>query len=309
MSLREVRIASDETQIVEALRFDIRPDAVILCGSRATGDARATSDYDVLVVLPTHRIPLEMARLSRIGNELSQTLGAPVSVNPLPRFRPAAPWPQLPGLEGAARGSSDLEPARPRREPRRHARRPGGGSDVLCGVGDPVLARRRRAVAAWWRPSPAGRELGCGQGLAARRATRTSCVRVDMRRASATPPAHRTRPALGHRRIRRPHRRARNVVRDARPARPVDRRPDSLRGAKPRRGRSIRGPRTPQGRETTISSDLLSNVDVGATHAVDGLPRSCGARRRGLSMPLGSGPRSRSCPPSSGRPRARHGAR
>ena len=87
MSLREARMAPDETQIVEALKLDIRPDAVILCGSRATGDARRTSDYDVLVVLPSHRIPLEMARLSRIGNELTRTLGAPVTVNPLPRFR------------------------------------------------------------------------------------------------------------------------------------------------------------------------------------------------------------------------------
>ena len=77
MSLREARIASDETQIVEALKFDIRPDAVILCGSRATGDARPTSDYDVLVVLPSHRIPLEMARLSRIGNELSRRWAPP----------------------------------------------------------------------------------------------------------------------------------------------------------------------------------------------------------------------------------------
>jgi predicted nucleotidyltransferase len=87
VSLRETGIAFDEAQIVEALRFEVRPDAVILCGSRATGDAIATSDYDILVVLPSLRIPREVAKLSRIGDELSRTLDAPVSVNPLPRFR------------------------------------------------------------------------------------------------------------------------------------------------------------------------------------------------------------------------------
>jgi predicted nucleotidyltransferase len=87
VSLRDTGIAFDEAQIVEALKFEVRPDAVILCGSRATGDAVATSDYDVLVVLPSLRVPREVAKLSRIGDELSRTLGAPVSVNPLPRFR------------------------------------------------------------------------------------------------------------------------------------------------------------------------------------------------------------------------------
>jgi predicted nucleotidyltransferase len=60
---------------------------VILLGSRATGTALATSDYDVLVVTPLLRLPFVLGRLERVGTQLGEELGVSVSVNPLPPSR------------------------------------------------------------------------------------------------------------------------------------------------------------------------------------------------------------------------------
>ena len=83
----EVGLASAEERIVEAVDTAVRPDAVILCGSRATGEAEQTSDYDVLVALPLHRVPSALGPLWRVSAELSECLGTPVTLNPLPAFR------------------------------------------------------------------------------------------------------------------------------------------------------------------------------------------------------------------------------
>jgi predicted nucleotidyltransferase len=76
-----------EACIVQAVERVVRPDAIILCGSRATGEAGPTSDYDVFVLLPSFRVPTAIRRLSRAGEHLSRTLGVAVSLNPLPRYR------------------------------------------------------------------------------------------------------------------------------------------------------------------------------------------------------------------------------
>src|SRR5205814_4190363 len=68
---------------------------VLLCGSRATGAATPTSDYDVLVVLPRRRIPFELGRLKALGRALSAELAAPVTINPLPAHLTRRPRPNL----------------------------------------------------------------------------------------------------------------------------------------------------------------------------------------------------------------------
>jgi predicted nucleotidyltransferase len=75
------------TAIVEAIAGRTNTRAVILCGSRATGGARPDSDYDVLAVMPLLTIPLRLGRLDAAARELGSTLGAAVSINPLPSFR------------------------------------------------------------------------------------------------------------------------------------------------------------------------------------------------------------------------------
>jgi predicted nucleotidyltransferase len=89
---KEMRAATEEAglveaRIVEAVEGVVRPDAVILCGSRATGEAGPTSDYDVLVVMPLRRVPSSLASLRDASLKLSQQLGVPVTFNPLPVFR------------------------------------------------------------------------------------------------------------------------------------------------------------------------------------------------------------------------------
>jgi hypothetical protein len=51
------------------------------------GTAAAGSDYDVVVVVPTLRIPLVLRRLRRLAARLAVELGNPVSVNPIPESR------------------------------------------------------------------------------------------------------------------------------------------------------------------------------------------------------------------------------
>jgi predicted nucleotidyltransferase len=76
-----------ERTIVQALRPVVGSSPVILCGSRATGEASISSDYDLFVLLKPARIPFAIPRLRRVAQRLEQRLGAEVSLNPLPRFR------------------------------------------------------------------------------------------------------------------------------------------------------------------------------------------------------------------------------
>jgi O-antigen/teichoic acid export membrane protein/predicted nucleotidyltransferase len=76
-----------ERRIVQALVEAAGPNPVILSGSRALGDARADSDYDLVVPLPFRAIPTRLRRLRRVAEELSIELGVDVSVNPLPVSR------------------------------------------------------------------------------------------------------------------------------------------------------------------------------------------------------------------------------
>jgi predicted nucleotidyltransferase len=76
-----------ESTIVQTLRPVVGSSPVILCGSRATGEASISSDYDLFVLLKPVRIPFAIPRLRRVAQRLEQRLGAEVSLNPLPRFR------------------------------------------------------------------------------------------------------------------------------------------------------------------------------------------------------------------------------
>ena len=62
-------------------------ESIILAGSRATGQAKENSDYDIAVVMRTALVPFYLKRLKRIEAELSQKFGATMTINPLPLFR------------------------------------------------------------------------------------------------------------------------------------------------------------------------------------------------------------------------------
>jgi predicted nucleotidyltransferase len=74
-----------ERVIADAIQAALGPVPVILAGSRATGEATATSDYDVCVVLPTARIPFSLRKMLTAAKSLEQRLGVPVTVNPVPQ--------------------------------------------------------------------------------------------------------------------------------------------------------------------------------------------------------------------------------
>jgi predicted nucleotidyltransferase len=82
-----VRTGTDEELIATSITAAVGLKPIILCGSRATGDATDGSDYDVFVVLPTLETPFALRRFAKVSNALENQLGAEVSVNPLPRFR------------------------------------------------------------------------------------------------------------------------------------------------------------------------------------------------------------------------------
>jgi O-antigen/teichoic acid export membrane protein len=78
-------------QIVTEVARQVGSAPILLVGSRALRTAGVGSDYDVSVVLPLLRIPRAASRLNRASGRLSAALGAPVSVNAVPRFRMRRP--------------------------------------------------------------------------------------------------------------------------------------------------------------------------------------------------------------------------
>jgi predicted nucleotidyltransferase len=77
---------SPERMIAEAVQGAVGSYPVLLWGSRATGEATQTSDWDLFVVLPAHKVPLAARRLPHLSEQLGRRVGASVSVNPLPAF-------------------------------------------------------------------------------------------------------------------------------------------------------------------------------------------------------------------------------
>jgi predicted nucleotidyltransferase len=84
-----------EELIVSSVHAALGPRPVILCGSRATGEASADSDYDVFVVVHTANVPVVMRRLRGVAGTLESRLHAPVTLNPLPAFRLRRPGKSL----------------------------------------------------------------------------------------------------------------------------------------------------------------------------------------------------------------------
>jgi predicted nucleotidyltransferase len=80
-------VSDAEAAIVRAVERAVGPAPVLLLGSRALGTATATSDWDVLVVLPLRRVPRALRALASASRALEAELGAPVSVNAMPAFR------------------------------------------------------------------------------------------------------------------------------------------------------------------------------------------------------------------------------
>jgi predicted nucleotidyltransferase len=74
-----------EQRIAAVAQSRVGRAPVLLCGSRALGVHHQGSDFDVVVVLPLHRIPFALGRLQSVARGLASELGVPVSVNPLPR--------------------------------------------------------------------------------------------------------------------------------------------------------------------------------------------------------------------------------
>jgi predicted nucleotidyltransferase len=75
-----------EGAIVNAIQRSLGPLPVLLWGSRANGGAEQGSDYDIFVVVPTHRLPHAAGRLGALSRALEEQLGVHVSLSPLPRM-------------------------------------------------------------------------------------------------------------------------------------------------------------------------------------------------------------------------------
>lgn len=78
-------LESHQSRLIVAAVIDALGDVpVILCGSRAIGTHRALSDHDLLVVLPWRRMLSAIPTLRGLSARLTDKLGVPVSLNPLP---------------------------------------------------------------------------------------------------------------------------------------------------------------------------------------------------------------------------------
>ena len=91
--MAETTISSDISANDRALKLiyttlnqEISPESVILSGSRATGRADATSDYDIVVWLSTWKAILYYIKLKRLESKLADLLQTSVTVNPLTPF-------------------------------------------------------------------------------------------------------------------------------------------------------------------------------------------------------------------------------
>jgi len=76
-----------QDDLARAVHRAVGKKPVLLLGSRATGTAHASSDYDLLVLLPVAQIPFRLRRLRAVARDLSHELGVAVSVNPFPASR------------------------------------------------------------------------------------------------------------------------------------------------------------------------------------------------------------------------------
>jgi predicted nucleotidyltransferase len=88
-------LTEQESLIADSITEAIGPKPIILCGSRATGEATDESDYDVFVVFPTLGIPSALPRLRDVSERLETRLQERVTINPLPRFRFSYPGSSL----------------------------------------------------------------------------------------------------------------------------------------------------------------------------------------------------------------------
>jgi predicted nucleotidyltransferase len=77
-------VTSAEQRVVDVVRERLGAVPVVLCGSRAAGNAMPASDYDVVVGLPRRRILTAVRALPALAQALTAELGAPVSLNPVP---------------------------------------------------------------------------------------------------------------------------------------------------------------------------------------------------------------------------------
>lgn len=77
--------------LVEALAPSVKAAPILLLGSRAVGDAGASSDCDVAVVLPWVACARLAPKLGRAATGLTEQLGVRVTVGPLPAARLAEP--------------------------------------------------------------------------------------------------------------------------------------------------------------------------------------------------------------------------
>jgi predicted nucleotidyltransferase len=82
-----VNSSVEDRLVVEEVQRAVGRRPVLLLGSRAVGTANPASDYDIVVPLPLLFVPLRLGRLKVAAERLQLSLGAPVSVNPIPTSR------------------------------------------------------------------------------------------------------------------------------------------------------------------------------------------------------------------------------
>jgi len=88
MSNSAVNKDSNLSIIAEEIQNRVPAKAIILTGSRATGQCVSeSSDYDIVVVMHIVEIPIYLHKLKRLEEELERATGKPVTIRPIPTFK------------------------------------------------------------------------------------------------------------------------------------------------------------------------------------------------------------------------------
>lgn len=87
---KTVKVPTEIRPLVDAIKSRLRPDGLWLFGSRARGDNRPDSDWDILVALPDDAAPELLDPI--VGWTIQHEVGIPATILATTSSEPAASW-------------------------------------------------------------------------------------------------------------------------------------------------------------------------------------------------------------------------